>query len=157
VNGEWIARVGKAYDKTDQYGGVQGIDFFANILRHEEQHRLDFNELWFKMVKEPIYDPQTGELLGYRDVRQTTGVDSTRDTDGDWLPDDKEPTLFTGFPYVVRKEPPTYPDNDNYGIGWSDSEHYAKARQPRWTKGSANKEDWGAPGMQFKTNNKHDD
>lgn len=63
-----------------------------------------------------------------------------QDGDGDWIPDALEPTL--GY---NPHRPDTFTD-DNLLY---DFEHYCELRRPRWAVGSADDEDWSAPGRQF--------
>jgi len=155
INGKWAAFVGAtAQGETKQYKdpvtgeGVSGIDFFANLMRHEEQHRLDFNEWWYTQVTEPVRDANGN--ITYTTRRVPTDRVAGRDLDGDKIPDAIEPNLTAPGPYDPGKFD-TFEDDDSYGDKWNDSEHHAKKSQKPWPRGSADSEDWGFPGRQHQT------
>jgi hypothetical protein len=69
-NGQWVAKIGRDdYQSTGRYGGVDGIDHFANTVRHENQHVTDLGSWW------------------------PTGYNNSLDGDGDVVPDSLEPSL----------------------------------------------------------------
>jgi hypothetical protein len=140
-NGAWVARIYNAAKDGSAGGcwsGAEGIDFFANVVRHEEQHRLDMNAIWGPVDRV-----------------------AAEDVDFDILKDTLEAALFPGWPYDPNKTR-TFPDTWGYnppplGQPLRDNEHYALSRQPSWTNGSANGEDWANPGMQHATIGDPDD
>ena len=126
--GQWKAFLRNANESAaaGTWNNAEGIDFFANMCRHEERHRLDMIALW--------------------------GANSDRvpanDTDGDYLPDSQEATLVTGHPYDNTKRG-TYPDTFNYGENpLPDAEDYCLRREASWTNFSADSQDWANPGHQ---------
>ncbi|MCW3097015.1 MAG: hypothetical protein JWL77_2633 [Chthonomonadaceae bacterium] len=126
---KWISVI---YDQAGYATGAgtwnnaEGIDLFANILRHEEQHREDLTTFW-------------GNSL----------VDPGRDLDNDYMPDDLEPYLVGGHPYDPNN-PATFADTFNYGVNpLPDMEDYALRREAAWVNGSADLQDWAYPGHQW--------
>lgn len=81
----------------------------------------------------------------------STDRDPAKDLDGDFLPDSMEATLVPGHPYDPTKRA-TYIDAFGYnptpGQPLADAEDYALRREPSWTNGFANAEDWANPGKQ---------
>jgi hypothetical protein len=68
--GQWVAKIGRDdYMFTGRWGGVDGVDHFANTTRHESQHVTDLSSWW------------------------PTGYNSNLDADGDYVPDSLEPGL----------------------------------------------------------------
>lgn len=139
VDGEWQAFIQNAQGHTagGTWDDAEGIDLFANLVRHEEQHRLDLIALW----------------------GAASGRVGAADLDGDYLPDADEGGLVAGRPYDPT-DPATYPDTFNYLAApgdLRDVEDYALRRQAAWTTGSADAEDWANPGMQHATNGDADD
>ena len=134
------------------WNNAEGIDFFANICRHEEQHRMDLlNVLW-----------------GNRDVNQNLKAGEIGDQDGDYLPTDvlspsgdgthvKEHDLGAMYhPELPKggydpKSPLTMMlrDHFNYGVNFNDGEDFCLHRQQSWTNGSADKQDWAHPEHQW--------
>lgn len=139
-NGAWRAFIRNAQGHTGggTWNNAAGIDLFANLVRHEERHRLDNIDLW----------------------GANTGVDPAKDLDGDNFPDAKEPTYLAGRPYDPTT-PTTYNDTFNYnsphGGPLRDKEDLALRRQQAWTNGSANGQDWASPGMNHATHGNPDD
>jgi hypothetical protein len=138
--GQWVAHISDAQGHTagGTWGNAEGIDLFANLTRHEEQHRLDLNAIW-----------AGGPVVAADDL------------DAEWLKDAMEPTLFPGRPYIPT-DPDTYPDKFNYlppppYRPLLDVEDYALGREAAWTNGSANDQDWVDPGMQHRTKGDADD
>jgi len=130
TNGSWETFIYEgAQKKAPSYtwNGASGIDYFANIVRHELQH-LESNKNWWG----------------------NNAPDSDEDTDGDIIPDDLEDGLLDNFPYDPS-DPKTYPDG---GLGYvenskqeiSDNEHYTMSVQENWEAGSAADQDWAKPG-----------
>ncbi|MCP4535913.1 MAG: hypothetical protein GY832_02105 [Chloroflexi bacterium] len=112
------------------WGGASGIDFFANLCRHESQHRSDLIANW----------------------GANSGHDPAHDQDGDNLHDDMEATLVSGHVYD-NQDATTYNDTFGYtdtpGDPLLDVEDYCLRRQASWTAGSANSADWAHPGKQW--------
>ena len=112
------------------WNNASGIDFFANLCRHESQHQSDHIADW----------------------GADHGRDPTKDTDGDMLPDNLEANLVSGHPYDNTKAG-TYDDTFGYlpppGGKLRDDEDYCLRREPSWTNGSANSVDWAHPGKQW--------
>jgi len=105
---------------------VDGIDLFAVTCRHEEQHRLDYWNLW--------QYPHGGYIPGLDlDPDPPPG-----DPLGDWLPDADEPGL--GFDPMKWDT-----DGDNY----KDFEDRGFDRECDWTPGDADDYDWANPGHQY--------
>ncbi len=136
----WVAHVSSAQGHTagGTWNDAAGIDLFANIARHEEQHRLDLNAIWGPVDRVAV-----------------------QDLDGDYLRDSLEPTLLPGWAYNPS-DPDTFLDTWGYNQPppnqpLRDVEHYALSRQAPWINGSANAEDWANPGMQHKTIGEPDD
>jgi len=128
--GKWRARIGNdivlgniTINKIEYH---VGIDNFAFVTRHEEQHRLDMVALW----------------------GASTGIDQDSDIDSDGLPDDKERTLVRDHPYYPTSAA-TYPDIYGYGQGWDDAEDYALRRQEYPRPNSYKAVDWANPGSQW--------
>jgi hypothetical protein len=128
--GQWKAFLRNANESAGAgtWNNAEGIDFFAHMCRHEEQHRLDNIALW-----------------GASSDRV-----ATNDVDKDYLPDNQEATLVPGHPYTNTLYG-TYPDTFNYGgdpLHLRDCEDYCLRRQASWTNGSADTNDWANPGHQ---------
>lgn len=112
---------------------AEGIDYFANICRHEERHRQDMSSLWGS-----YYDP-------------------ANDPDQDGLPTDNGTVTENslGTPFHAGGYDPNrmitigLVDHFNYGSGWKDSEDYCLHREAAWTNGSADSVDWANPGHQY--------
>jgi hypothetical protein len=121
------------------WNNAKGIDFFANVCRHEEQHRLDMIAFW---------GPNSGRV-------------AADDPDGDLIPTNRngfiEADLTPAAHHVLWPQEEYNPsqassvhDDVNYGsVGWRDIEDYAMHRQPPWTNGSVNEMDWAHPGKQW--------
>ncbi len=136
ISGAWRSYIGS---DTNEYAGAgtwdnaEGIDFFANVCRHEERHRLDMSTLW-----------------GSSNNRTQVG-----DPDEDYLPTDNGTVTENslGTAYHSSGYDPTIaasvPDDLDYGEGFRDCEDYALHRQASWTNGSANSSDWANPGKQY--------
>ncbi len=103
----------------------KGIDAFAVNLRHENNHRKELTSWWgLKMVN----------------------YSCTEDYDGDLVPNSVEKSTL-GSDYMSRKSSPSRPiwlwdyvtdvEMNSYNVGWT------------WKMGSADKEDWSSPGIQF--------
>ena len=110
------------------WGNASGIDFFANTCRHEEQHRTDMVLMWGNSDRV-----------------------ASQDLDGDYMKDSMEATLLAGHPYDPT-DPATYIDSYGYATPTAylrDVEDFCLRRQPPWTNGSANSEDWASPGKQW--------
>jgi hypothetical protein len=131
VGGSWKAYCGP--DSCEKagggcWGGAEGIDFFANICRHEMQHVSDMIQSW-------------GAGAGH---------DPAFDADGDWLWDAIEPYIGDGYDPT---DPTTYKDTFGYnndGSVWlRDVEHYCLRREAAWTTGDADTVDWAKPGKQW--------
>lgn len=126
--GQWKVFLRNANESAaaGTWNNAEGIDFFANMCRHEERHRLDDIALW----------------------GASSDRDPANDQDDDFLPDDQEATLVAGHPYTNTMYG-TYPDTFNYGEDpLRDCEDYCLRRQASWTNGSADDEDWATPGHQ---------
>lgn len=126
----WVSLIFDQASLTSAAGtwnGAEGIDFFANMCRHEEQHRLDNIDLW----------------------GANSDVRPAEDSDGDRFPDARKPTYVPGHPYDPNN-PATYPDTFHYGVNpLPDKEDLALRRQPAWTNGTADRQDWARPGHQW--------
>lgn len=123
------------------WNNARGIDLFANIMRHEGQHRLDMIANW---------GATTGRVIA-----------EDENEHGDFLKNTIEPTLTPPLEPAGSKYSPTnletFLDHWNYGFPANqpigDAEHYCLGRQPAWTNGHANNVDWSSPGMQHATEN----
>jgi hypothetical protein len=139
VQHKWVCLIYDAAGYATMIGtwnNAEGIDLFANVCRHEEQHRLDNTAtLW---------------PTGYN-------PNGNNDGDGDYLPDDQEAALGkaihpTSLPAGYDPTKPLTPgvmDTYRYGDGLNDDEDYTLCRQPVWTAGSADLLDWSNPGHQY--------
>jgi hypothetical protein len=151
----WLAR---ACDYAPQstanstWGNARGIDLFANILRHEDQHRLDMSD-----------------ASNWGNTNQTT----TDDGDNDCL----RYNSANGITFETDINPPVPPHNIlnrysptngttftdttyNYaalGSPLGDAEDYALGREASWTNGTANYQDWATPGMRHATSDDSSD
>lgn len=134
LGGSWIARIGD--DACGNWGGYDGIDFFAYVCRHEARHQQDFSTLW----------------------GAGTDRDNQRDPDRDWLPTISPVTGATESSLGMPFHPPTgydptlaasVPDHFGYGTAWRDCEDYCMHRQVPWTAGTADSEDWTYLGHQW--------
>ncbi|MEW6104182.1 MAG: hypothetical protein AB1630_10315, partial [bacterium] len=100
--------------------GNNGIDCFAETCIHENTHLTDWWGFW------------------------PNGYDPSQDGDGDDIPDSLEPSL--GFdPTKIDTNPFDQWDFDFAAY----SEPRAYAAEHTWTKGSADSEDWSAPGHMY--------
>jgi len=116
--GAWVTFVGPDAHTNALYGPEEGIDCYAVVCRHEEQHRADFTIWW-----------PTGYQPGNPD-----------DPDGDWVPTWVElqysPVLDPNNAYSHGQQNPP------------DGEFLCEARRAHWAAGSADAVDWAAPGHQ---------
>ena len=133
VGGEWVSylgTIGNTRALGGCWGGASGIDFFANMCRHEAQHKTDMGSIW----------------------GATTNRNDTDDPDGDFLKTAVEPGLVPGHAYIVNN-PTTFLDTFGYtnpaGGPLMDCEDYCLRFEPAWTSGSANSVDWAKPGKQW--------
>ena len=128
IGGSWQAfarRDGNESNDAGCFDGAEGIDFFANVCRHEQEHRLNFIDMW----------GATSDRVG--------------DTDNDYLKNDLEATLEPGHPYD-NTEYGTYADTFDYGEDpLRDCEDYALRHHPGWTEEDADDVDWAKPGHQW--------
>ena len=92
----------------------EGIDLFGAVVRHEWTHLETYADWW-------------GEA----------GMDSARDLDRDYIPDDREKALGL--------RPGCF---DSLGYGYRDAEYPAYQAEDTWPTGAANREDWADPGKQ---------
>jgi hypothetical protein len=132
--GAWICVIySPANTSSTVWSGAQGIDFFANVVRHEHQHLVDFRAWWGAANRV-----------------------SAQDMDGDWIPDAIEPSM-SGRVYSAAT-PYTWPDEFGYGgqfdpadgrIHILDQEDHALRNQDSWTAGSADAADWTQGGHQW--------
>jgi len=128
-NGAWRAFVGPfagtgpAGDSPFIWNAAEGIDLFAHICRHENQHVADLTADWGNANRV-----------------------AADDADGDWLKDTLERGKTAG--HAAGYDPAqrrTYADHFNYGAAaFTDVEDWALHRQPGWTNGDADDEDWSA-------------
>jgi len=133
-NGAWRCFIGPGAHLTAAGGcwnNAAGIDYFANICRHEARHKWDMIANW-----------------GASNPR-----DPNHDADGDYLHDDVEANLIPGHPYQ-KTNATTYSDTFGYlppppGRPLRDDEDYCLRREPAWTNESARSEDWAHPGQQW--------
>ena len=108
------------------WGGATGIDLFAWVCRHEAQHLTDLNLWW-----------------------PNGWIQADDSPDQDWLPtafEDASNGLY------MPNNPTTNTDVWGYNPGrgpLADIEHYCLSNQEGWANGSANGEDWAAPGKQW--------
>lgn len=140
-NGQWVSDI---YDGACEHagnlacwGGAEGIDFYANVCRHEAKHLTNFNAWW------------------------TNGWISSLDLDLDSIPDSIEHNL-TPAAHLAQQPNQFYgwngtgtvSDDMNYGPGPSglvnDDEDYTMHTETPWTNGSADKVDWSHPGHQWR-------
>jgi len=108
---------------------AEGIDCFAEVLRHENQHRIEFIDWW-----------------GYK----FTSYAKVLDNDFDLVPNDWEEAHGDGcspyFAFSCNSRPKHLGDIPDvewnaYNVGWT------------WGINSANNEDWSAPGKQWPEGN----
>jgi hypothetical protein len=132
VDGAWRSYIGRDANETSAAGtwnNAEGIDFFANLCRHEERHRLDMIDLW----------------------GANSGIRPAEDIDGDFLRDAREQAI--GAPFHAGGYDPalkaTIADHFNYGAGWNDCEDYCLHREEAWNNGDADQQDWACPGHQW--------
>lgn len=130
--GHWVAHIQSAQGSTagGTWGNASGIDLFANLCRHEGEHRIDLSALW----------------------GATSPRDPAKDLDGDGLPGATEPTLVANHAYDPANAR-TFPDHFQYldpasTLNIPDAEDYCLLREPAWTNGDADDEDWSDPGKQ---------
>jgi len=110
--------------------GHEGIDCFAETCIHEGLHQTHWQN-WHN-------DP---------------------DADGDWLPDWYEDCGQDGIPHTNDAgegngiydpgEPSDVNNSDTNGDGIDDEDELCYAAEHNWTVGSADAEDWAAPGHQY--------
>jgi len=131
------------------YGGgeMQGIDCFAELVRHEYQHLLERHEWWGatdpKAARSAARDACGGTLLAYCQAWQD--YLANMDYDGDLVPNWVEQRLAgtRRCDWEDRESclgrPPGRIDLEmnSYNEGWS------------WMKGEADKEDWSRCGKQW--------
>lgn len=129
VQQKWICIIYDAAGYSTAGGtwnNAEGIDLFANILRHEEQHRIDNTTFW-----------------------GNNPVDPDLDKDDDHIPNSIEHDLVLGHAYDPTKKA-TFADTFNYGVNpLPDMEDYALRREAVWVNGSADLFDWAYPGHQW--------
>jgi hypothetical protein len=128
VGGAWTCYVGPGSNGTAGggcWGGASGIDFFANICRHENQHKTDLTAHW----------------------GAGAGRVAASDLDGDYLNDAKEAPAYD--PTKAATHLDTFGYNNPAGGPLRDCEHLALSGQPAWAAGTANASDWAHPGKQW--------
>lgn len=111
---------------------LTGIDTFAVASRHENAHYEHFTQ-WWKLH-------QTADK--FEDTNQNGIKDASEallDKDGDEVPDSLEPQH--GMDPAKR---------ETLGAGVPDEELLCWKAEAAWKEGSANAEDWAAPGKQWK-------
>jgi hypothetical protein len=157
-DGRWQAVIGGNIVTTqteirDRFGTAHfykaGIDNFAFVVRHEEQHRSDFVEFWGATDRDDIRDKDHDYLLDSWEQATLSHPIwfATGPGRGQWVkysPNFKltfgvwDRWLYTrGFP----------------GVGFSDAEDWALWRQdfPAENSNPYASEDWAQPGKQFGT------
>ncbi|MCE9637417.1 MAG: hypothetical protein K8T90_17060 [Planctomycetes bacterium] len=147
--GSWIAHVRPDASVgpvgNDIWGTARGIDLFAHLCRHEEQHRLDMIAVWGKSTSRTVV----------ADDDHPGGMDENGR--GDWLKDSGESAMSGGQGAYDPVDPKTYNDIYDYTATGSDPlydcEDYCLQRQQSWNNGDANGEDWASPGMRHATTN----
>jgi len=103
---KWKAYIGKdVINYTGQYGGVNGIDHFANTCRHEAQHIIDCTS-WWPNGHVPSLDKDDDIVPD--NLEQSLGYDPAKqDTDGDGYVDaedhayDNQPAWSKGSADIV--------------------------------------------------------
>lgn len=139
ADGLWKSIIGTDANESGAAGtwnDAEGIDFFANICRHEERHRLDLITLWgASSDRVPANDNDTpfGDYLPTNNGTVTENSLGTPYHSGGY-----DPTLTVSFI-----------DHMKYGFGWSDIEDYCMHREVSWTNGTADSVDWACPGHQY--------
>ncbi len=135
--------------RTGETNGSTGIDCFAELTRHEGQHRTELR-YWWPVEKSGIsFDPPgcaiVGDILsGSNLLKELIGVDS----DGDFVPDYIENAL--------RSSRGCQPDNAKSCTGRPDSldvgdvEMNAYTEGWKWVRKTADKDDWSRCGKQWK-------
>jgi len=112
---------------TNDYTYDEGIEHFAFVVRHEEQHRLDFSSSTNWGASDSV---------------------ASLDLDQDMLRDTIELTFVSGRPYTNTMTA-TYDDDWGYGSGFNDCEDAALWQQ-LWPDPEAfDSEDWAKPGEQW--------
>lgn len=126
----WKSFIGNGAASTSLTGcwsGAEGIDFYANICRHEAQHLSDMVGFWGQ-----------------------NSIPPTQDLDGDHLPDSQESSLNGGYGVYNSGSVATHEDHFNYGDDWDDCEDYCMHREVPWATGSEDHVDWAYPGHQYR-------
>ncbi len=122
------------------WNNAEGIDLFANIVRHEAQHLADMNLYWNK-------GPRIANLD--KDIDNDLKSSTYNQVIGDSIPDSLEMNLEPGHAYnpLLRA---TFSDTFHYGVDpLPDEEDYCLCHQAYWSNGSADKLDWASPGHQL--------
>jgi len=125
--------------------GNTGIDCFAETLRHEWQHRVDYKTWWPNGYDDPSTTTNGWDLI--------VAVAKTlpNDMDGDKVPASVEKTL-PGCRDVreADRRPSMYSCDARPFDDVTDLEIYAYYAGWKWQRGKANEEDWSCGGKQWR-------